>query len=398
MEHAPQAQDKSRRGGNNTVLWLLIVLVVILIVLTVLNGLLARHDVKLSLARATQAEATVKVSLINPKPGPTTRSLVLPGNVAAWYEAPIYGQVSGYIGAWYKDYGAKVRKGDVLATIQTPYLDEQLDKAKSSLAVAEARDRLAVVTAARWASLSGTQAVAQQQVDVYAADEAAQKQEVAAQQHNVRRFEAREAFKNLVAPFDGVVTLRHTDIGAYVNASGGDTVEDGEPGHSSELFRVADVHEVRIFVDVPQDFAGALKPGVNASFTIAQYPGRLFQAHLLTTARAVTAASRTVVTELTSGNEDGVLWPGTYATVHFEVPTRDGILVVPAQSVLFGVKGLFVCQVGADNRVHIKPVTAGRNLGAQLQIIEGLSATDRIVASPTEDLSEGQQVDIVSAP
>jgi membrane fusion protein (multidrug efflux system) len=389
-----------RQGGRAPrAILVLIALVACLIALVVAEGILSRSHVTATLARATNAEAVPQVSLVSPEPGPSTRSLDLPGTIKAWYEAPIYGQVSGYIGHWYTDYGAQVQKGQVLATIETPYLDEQLEKAKANLAVAQARYKLAVVTAQRWKSLAGTQAVAQQQVDVYVADAEAQKAAVAAAEFNVKRFEAREGFKSLVAPFDGVVTARNTDIGDYVDAGGGEASANGGTGqgHSSALFRVADVHEMRIFVSVPQDFALYMKPGITATVSLGQGAGRVFKADFLTTAKAVSTASRTVVTELTASNADRSLWPGAYATVHFSVPTDPNILVVPAQTLLFRAEGLLVALVGADSKVHLQKVTAGLNLGAKVQVTAGLTAADKVVANPSEGLLEGEQVQVVQA-
>lgn len=391
---APSGAASKQTARAPRAVLVLIVLVACLIVLVVVEGILSRKHVTATLARATDAEAVPQVSLVSPERGPSMRSLDLPGTLAAWYEAPIYGQVTGYVSHWYTDYGARVRRGQVLATIETPYLDEQLEKAKANLAVAQARYKLAVVTAQRWKSLAGTQAVSQQQVDVYVADAEAQKAAVAAAEFNVKRFEAREGFKALVAPFDGVVTARNTDIGDYVDAGGGDAT-GGDPagsGHSSALFRVADVHEMRIFVSVPQDYATSMKPGVTATVSLGQSGGKTFKANVLTTANAVSPASRTVITELTASNADDALWPGAYATVHFSVPADPDILVVPAQALLFRAEGLLVAVVGSDSKVHLQKVTAGINFGAKVQVTAGLKPTDKIVANPSEGLLEGEQV------
>ncbi len=213
-------------------------------------GIWSRSDTVASLKQEADDAAIPRVQVVSPRPGPPHRTLTLPGNIDAWYEAPIYAQVTGYVAHWFRDYGARVKAGDVLATIDTPSLDAQFAASKAKLAVAQARYKLAVTTARRWAALAGTQAVAQQDVDVKAADAAEQKAEVAAAEQTVAQFQAMVAFKNLVAPFDGVVTARRTNVGDYVNAAGGDaTVRSA----AAALFSVADIHRMRVFVSVPQD-------------------------------------------------------------------------------------------------------------------------------------------------
>ncbi|MEJ1975926.1 MAG: efflux RND transporter periplasmic adaptor subunit [Acetobacteraceae bacterium] len=274
---------------------------------------------------------------MSPQPGPPQRKLTLPGDLDAWYEAPIYAQVSGYVSHWYKDYGAPVKTGDVLATIDTPSLDAQFEASKANLAVTQARYKLAEITAKRWGALAGTQAVSQQEVDVKAADAAAQKAEVAAAQQGVARYQAMIAFKSLVAPFDGVVTARRTNIGDYVNAAGGDATTRSS---ATALFSVADIHMMRVFVSVPQDFAAVLMPGLTATLTLPQDPNTPIPAQFLTTANAVSTPTRTIVTELTVANPNRALWPGTYVNVHFVFPSDPGILILPEQALLFRAQGI----------------------------------------------------------
>ena len=385
--------------GTPAALWVLIGLVVLLIVAVVGTGILGRHRIAVELAHTTAAAAVPKVAVVTPKAGPATRALDLPGELAAWFEAPIYGQVSGYVRAWYTDYGAHVTKGEALATIDTPYLDEQLDKARANLAVAQARYNVAEVTARRWQALIPSQSVSQQSADENIAEAAARKAELDAAEHNVKRFEALEAFKTIAAPFDGIVTARRTDVGDYVDARGA-TGAASDAGATetrpAALFRVADVHAMRVFVSVPQDYAAALKPGVTATFSIAQDPGRTFQAKFSTTAKAFDTTSRTVITELTVDNADGALWPGTFVTVHFSLPAPQGVLVIPEQALLFRADGLLVCLVGEDGHVHLQKVQAGRNLGKEVQIVAGLHPGDRVVANPSEGLLEGEAVQVVA--
>jgi membrane fusion protein (multidrug efflux system) len=355
-------------------------------------GIWSRSDSVANLKHAADDSAIPRVQVVSPKPGPPHRTLILPGNIDAWYEAPIYAQVSGYVAHWFKDYGARVKAGDVLATINTPSLDAQFEASKAKLAVVQASYKLAVVTAGRWAALSGTEAVAQQDVDVKVADAAEQKAEVSAAEQTVAQFQAMVAFKNLLAPFDGVVTARRTNVGDYVNAAGGDSTVRST---SAALFSVADIHQMRIFVSVPQDYADALKPGLTATLTLPGKPDNPIPAQFLTTANAVNPPTRTIVTEFTVDNDKGELWPGTYVNVHFNFPSDPNILILPEQALLFRAQGMQVAVVDGQNQVHLQDVTLGRNLNTNVEIISGLKPTDQIVGNPSLGLLEGQQVKIV---
>ncbi len=356
-------------------------------------GIIGRRSHLATLRAVADEEAVPQVQLISPGRGPATHTLDLPGNINAWYAAPIYAQVSGYVRMWYKDYGAPVRAGTLLATIDAPGLDEQFETARANLAVAQTRYKLAAVTARRWQALAGTQAVSQQEVDVQVADEAAQQAQVQAAQHQVARYQVLEQFKNIVAPFDGVVTSRNTDIGNYVNGAGGDP---NARGGSSELFSVADIHRMRVFVSVPQDYAAMLKPGLTATLTLPQYPGRSFRAAFETTANAFNPTSRTVVTELTVDNPDHSIWPGTYTDVHFVTPADPDVLIVPEQALLFRAQGMQVALVGADGAVHLQDVKLGLNLGQSVQVLAGLKPDDRLINDPSAGLLEGETVDVVT--
>ena len=332
---------------------------------------------------------------MSPQHGPAIRSLTMPGQTQAWYQAPIYAQVTGYVTKWDKDYGAAVKKGDVLATIETPDLDQELQQARAELDVAKSKAALTRVTAQRWQKLAGTQAVSQEAVDVNVADARSAQAAVQAVQFNVARFEAQETFKQVVSPFDGVVTSRSTDIGAFVNAAGGTAQQKGG---TQELFTVADVHEIRVFVSVPQDYSASIKPGLTTSITLPQFPGRVFKANFVTSAKSFDANARTVLTGLTIPNPDGEIWPGAYADVRFEVPTDPRILIIPEQSLLFRAQGLQVALVGPDNKVHLQDIKIGLNLGGTVQVVDGLKPSDRLIDNPSDGLLEGQQVGVVQTP
>jgi membrane fusion protein, multidrug efflux system len=359
----------------------------------VVYGIAERRANVTHLAALSDEESVPQVQVALPMSGPATQTVSLPGNIKAWYTAPIYAQVSGYVHKWYVDYGASVKAGASLATIDAPTVDQQYQTALASLDVAKTNSTLADVTAQRWKALAGTEAVAQEEVDVKVADAAAKKAMVVAAQHDLARYSALEGFKNIVAPFDGVVISRDTDIGNYVNAAGGDV---SSRGAADELFSVADIHEMRLFVSVPQDYADMLKPGLEASFTVPQYPGRQFKATLLTTANAFNPQTRTVVTELVAPNPDHLIWPGTYATVQFVVPTDHNVLVVPEQALLFRDQGMQLALVDADGKVHLQDVKLGLNLGQNVQVVAGLKPTDRFMVNPSAGTLEGQQVQVVT--
>jgi len=352
-------------------------------------GIAKREWALTALEHVSTEQAALPVEIITPQPGPSTRPLVLPGTVRAWYEAPIFGQVAGYVHSWNEDYGAIVKAGQLLATIDTPGLDAQYAAAKGALGVAEANYRLATTTAERWQALAGTVAVSKQEVDVQVAGAAARKAELEVAAQNVARYAALESFKRVVAPFDGVVTARLTDVGSYVNAAGGDV---SARGSSTELFTVADVHEMRVFVSVPQDYADQLVAGLTATIHLPSQPGKLIEAKFLTTARAFSPNTRTAVTELTVDNSKHLLWPGTYVDVQFQVPTDPTVLTMPEQALIFRAAGAQLAIVDGENRVHLRSVTLGQNLGQTVQVTSGLAAGDRMVNNPPAGLLEGQTV------
>ena len=356
-------------------------------------GIVQRHDNLADLRDVANEDSVPPVQVMSPMPGPASRTMTLPGNIHAWYSAPIYAQVSGYVSKWYKDYGAVVKAGDLLATIDAPAVDEQYESAQASLDVARTNYNLAAVTAKRWTALQGTEAVSQQEVDVQVANAAAQKAQARAAEHQVARFKVLEGFKAIVAPFDGVVTSRNTDVGNYVNAAGGDVSSQGA---ADELFSVSDIHEMRVFVSVPQDYSSILKPGLTATLSLPQYPGRRFEATFDTTANAFNPQTRTVVTELLVKNPDHLIWPGTYADVHFVIPSDPNVLIIPEQALLFRAEGMQVALVGADDKVHLQDVKLGLNLGQTVQVVSGLTRSDRLIVNPSAGILEGEKVRIVT--
>jgi RND family efflux transporter MFP subunit len=322
---------------------------------------------------------------VHPDASNADQHLDLPGDVEAFDEAPIYARISGYLKNWYKDIGAHVHAGDVLATIETPDLDEEMAQASADLATAKARSSLADLTARRWHALLASNSVSVQSSDEKAGDAAAQRAMVAAQLAHVDRIEALESFKRLVAPFDGIVTARNTDIGALIR---------GGENASVPLFKVADMHEMRVYVRVPQAYASELSVGMHATLTQPQYHGVTFPATLVTTSQSVAADSRTVLVELMAPNPQGKLWAGTFAEVDFALPPAAGVLRVPSSALIFRSHGAQLATVAPDNKIAMKNVTIGRNLGNTIEITSGISAGDRVIASPLDTLEDGQSVEV----
>jgi RND family efflux transporter MFP subunit len=358
-------------------------------IVVVVYGVADRSWSEDRLVQLTADEAVPTVDVLRPERGVSGEQLTLPGTIQAYFQAPIYARVSGYLTTWLKDIGAHVTAGELLATIETPDLDQELAQAKANLAVANANYQLARVTAQRWQKLLRSDAVSMQEVDVRAGDAAAKQASVTAAQANVARLEAREGFKRIVAPFDGVITARRTDVGALINAGS---------GVGPELFAVADMHQMRVYVRVPQAESADIAIGMKASLSLPQYPDRTFPATVATTANAIDPVSNTLLVELMADNRDHVLTPGTFANIHFDLPPQPDIVRIPTSALLFRADGLKVATVGPDGKAVIKPIRPGRDLGTQMEILAGLAPSDRVIDSPPDSLMAGETVRVAGAP
>ena len=362
-------------------------------------GILERRGHEAEVKQWTQEQAIPTVALISMQHGAATQRMVLPGTVQAWYEAPIYARVPGYLKDWYFDYGAHVKKGDVLAEIETPDLDAQLAAAQAKLnsaqavvVVRQAEKQFAETTYQRWRD-SPKGVVSEQEQESKQADynsavarvRAAQA-EAAADQGEVDRLQALEGFKKILAPFDGVVTARETDIGALINAGSGN--------NGPELFRVADIHEMRVYVQVPQQLSAGIQQGLTAELHLPQYPDKTFKATVATTSSAINMSARTLLVELHAENTNDELQPGAYAQVTFELPSDPNIVHVPTSALIFRERGTEIAVVGPDDKVELKPVKIGRNLGTEVEILSGLSPSDRVINSPPDSLGAGDKVRI----
>jgi RND family efflux transporter MFP subunit len=356
--------------------------------LIVAIGAFSRVTASQDLKTWTAQEAIPTVDIIRPSTQSVGQDLVLPGQVDANYDAVIHARVSGYLKKWYVDIGAKVKTGQLLAEIDTPELDQQLLQAKADLATAVANQKLAALTAQRWTNLLKQDAVSHQETDEKTGDLQAKDALVQAAQANVDRLEALEAFKRIKAPFDGVVTARNTDIGQLITAG-----QANDPG----LFTVADVHRLRIYVDVPQTQSAGIRPGEAAALTVPEYPNRTFQATLTSNSGAVGAQSGAVQVELQMDNPDGALKPGDYAQVTFNEAPTAGVVQVPASAVMFRHKGMAVAVVQPDSHVAIKYVSVQRDLGTTIELAGGLSPNDRVIDNPPDSISQGELVRVSGA-
>jgi RND family efflux transporter MFP subunit len=354
----------------------------------VVLGVISRVQADQNLKAWTGAQAVpvVKVISIAGAAGPS--ELVLPGDVQAFNTAPIHARVPGYLKAWYADIGAPVKAGQLLALIDTPDLDQQLAQAKADLATALANQKLAQTTATRWQGLLAQDAVSRQDADEKSGDLAAKTALSAAARANVDRLQALEGFRRITAPFDGVVTTRSTDIGALISV-GGPT--------DTPLFTVADERRLRIYVRVPQSYAGDIKPGMTARFTVPEYPGRTFEARLATTADAITPQTGTLLVQLQIDNADHQLKSGAYAQVRFSLPASGGAVQAPASALIFRDNGMAVAVIGPGGKVAIKSITIGRDLGSAVEIASGLGPNDRLIDNPPDSIRAGDTVRIASS-
>jgi RND family efflux transporter MFP subunit len=369
-------------------------------------GILQRRSHEAEVAQWTKEQAIPTVAVITPRAGAATQRLVLPGTVQAWYEAPIYARVPGYLKNWNFDYGAHVKKGDVLAEIETPDLDAQLmaaqaklNSARAVVKVREAEEQFAQSTYQRWRdSPKGVVSVQEQeskQADYNSAKArlSSATAEVAADQGDVDRLQAMENFKNITAPFDGVVTARETDVGALINAGSGTG-----GGSGPELFKVADIHMMRVYVQVPQQLSAGIKAGLKAELQLPQYPNKTFKATVATTSSSINTNARTLLVELHADNPDGELQPGAYAQVDFELPTDPNIVRVPTSALVFRERGMEVAMIGPGDTIELRPIKLGRNLGTEVEVVQGLTLSDRLVNSPPDSLASGDKVRVAGAP
>jgi len=373
---------KVEKGRGATVL---AVIVLLAAAVAAMWGISSRARAMTEVTRETHELAVLTVAVIQPAPGAAGEDVTLPGNVQAFTDAAIFARTSGYLKRRLADIGSHVKAGQVLAEIDTPEIDQQLLQARADLATAQANERLAKTTADRYEDLIKSDSVSRQDYDNAVGTYEARRAAVQSSEANVKRLEELQRFKTIYAPFDGVITARNTDIGALI--ASGDTAK--------ELFHIASMDKVRIYVSVPQMYSRAAQPGLPADIQIRELPGRHFDGRIARTAQTIDPNSRTLLVEIDMNNPTGELMPGSYAEVHLKLPTVATALRLPVNALIFRSEGLRVAVV-KDDRVHLQPVTMGRDFGTSVEVLAGITANDRVVVSPPDSLEEGQRVQIVT--
>ena len=348
-------------------------------------NLFSAHRAAARLKQDTEAQAVVIVATTQPRPQADASDLVLPGSMQANYDAPIYARTNGYLKRWLVDIGTQVKAGQVLGEIESPEVDQQLRQAEADVATAQANEKIASVTAERWRNLRATDSVSKQEADEKISLAASTDAQVQAAKANVQRLRELAGFQKIVAPFDGVVTARNTDVGQLINAGS---------GSGPELFRIADTKRLRLYVRVPQTYAAQMQTGVMASLVFPDRPGKQYAARLESTSSALDAASRTLLAQLIVDNKNNELLPGAYVEVHFNLPAEAGAksFKLPANVLLFRGDGMHVATVDAKGRIVMKAVTLGRDYGSDIEVVQGLQPDDNVVLSPPDSLTDGAVV------
>jgi RND family efflux transporter MFP subunit len=382
------SSESLRPGGASSKKRLTVakIVAVAIVVAIVAGGLFVRTMESRHLREWTDEQAIQSVSVIQPKPITHGSNLELPGRLDAFNRAPIFSRVSGYVKAWHVDIGASVKSGQLLAEIDTPELDQQLQQARANLRTAQANANLAGVTAKRWQALEGTDSVSQQDIDQRTGELAAKQADVAAAQADVNRLIAMKGFTRIVAPFDGTVTSRDIDVGNLINS--------GKGGPGQELFTIADVKQLRVYVQVPQNFAPDVRRDTKVTLKVPAFPTQTFDAHVVASAGAVNPGSGTTLIQLMVDNADGKLMPGGFATIDLSMPARPDTLSVPASALVFDSRGLTIATVGDGDRVAYRKVTISRDLGKTVEIQSGLEHGDRVIDTPPDGLADGDKVKI----
>lgn len=377
--HAPPTRGLTR--GT----WIGLIVVVSVVAVVVVLGIASRARQESVLETENKQASVAEVNVIHAEGSNVSDEIALPGNTQAFVDTPIYSRTSGYLKSWYFDIGTHVRKGQLMAEIETPELDQQLQVAQADLKSSQANLDLAVTTAARYQNLLKTNSVSKQETDVATGDEAAKRAARDASEANVRRLTQLQSFEKIYAPFDGIVTARNTDIGALIEA-GANTVP-------KELFHLAAINKIRVFVAVPEAYSASIKDDTEATLTLDEYPGQPFVGKVARNSNQIDQASRTLNVEVDIDNTKGLLLPGAYVFVHFKVPQHMTSLTIPSNTLLFRSQGLQVATVVGD-KVHLVPVKIGNDMGATVEISSGVKPSDQVIVDPSDSIAEGQQVHI----
>jgi len=371
--------------------WWIAVLALLAVVAILISGIVPRKRAEARLAKETEQMAIPSVLVVHPKRSAPINELVLPANVQAYIDSPIYARTNGYLKKWYVDIGARVKQGQLLAEIETPEVDEQLRQARAVLETAQANLSLAEITNNRYAGLLKTDSVSKQEADNAAGNYAAQKATVQAAEANVRRLEELQSFEKIYAPFAGVITARNTDIGALIDSG-------SSGGSRTELFHIAQPDKLRVYVNVPEAYAPSTKPGLQADLVVPEFPGRRFPGTLVRTANAIDQATRTLLIEIRVDNPTGVLFSGAYAEAHFKLPNAGSTFILPVNTLLFRSEGLRVAVVGDDSHAELRPIIIGHDYGTEIEVVSGLTGQEAIIINPPDSIVSGEEVRVVSQP
>jgi RND family efflux transporter MFP subunit len=390
------ASERAKNGGPPTpggkvTRVVMLLLIVVVVALVVLWGISSRRQANAQLSVETRDLAIPTVSVIHPKLGAPQQEIVIPGDMQPYTDAPIFARTSGYLKKWYADIGANVKAGQLLAEIDSPEVDQQLQQARADLSTAQANMSLAEITSTRYKDLLKTDSVAQQDVDNATGNYDARRTTVESAQANVKRLQEMQAFEKVYAPFDGVLTARNTDVGQLIDSG-------SSGGTSRELFHIAAVNPLRVYINVPQFDSPEIRPGLRAELVLAEFPGRRFQGTVVRSSGAIDSTSRTLLTEVDVDNSARLLKPGGYVEVHLKLPSPVNTFTLPVNATIFKSAGLQVAIVKNGKTISLIPVTPGRDFGTEIEIVAGLKGDDWVVLNPSDSLSEGAVVRVAETP
>ncbi len=383
--------ENGKAAGRPAHHYWIAIIAVLTVVGLIVSGILPRIQARASLHRETREMAIASVTVVHPTRAPASSEIVLPANVQAFIDAPIYARTNGYLKKWYVDIGSRVKTGQLLAEIDTPEVNQALGQSRADLATAEANLNLSRITADRYRDLLKTDSVSKQDADNAAGDYAAKQAIVHSAEANVRRLEDLQSFQKIYAPFTGVITARNTDIGALIDSG-------AVGGTRTELFHIVQPDKLRAYVNVPEAYSQAAKPGLTADLTLAEFPGRRFPGKLVRTASAIDTNTRTLLVEIDVDNPTGTLLSGAYAEVHLKLPGSNSSLILPVNTLLFRSEGLRVATVPDGQHAELKPVTLGHDFGSEVEVVAGLNGDEAVIINPPDSLISGQAVRIVQTP
>jgi len=386
--HAPAGSGQPPGGRRRFALWLILFLLVLGAV--VVAGIIPRLSSRAALRVETARLSTPTVAVVRPKLSQPSQEIVLPATILPWTDAPIYARTNGYLRRWYSDIGAQVRAGQLLAEIDTPEVDQQLRQARADLATAKANFDLAGITAARYRDLLKTESVSKQDADNAAGDYEAKRAIVQSAEANVKRLEELQSFQKIYAPFDGVITARNIDVGSLIDAG-------SSGGPARELFHLAATRRLRVYVNVPQPYSQAARPGLSAELRLPEFPGRHFTGTLINTASSIDLATRTLLAQFEVPNPSGELLSGAYAEMHLKLVGDHPSYVLPVNTLLFRSEGLRVVTVGPDSKAILVPITLGRDFGNEVEVIAGLTGDEQVITDPPDSVVAGELVRVVAA-